>query len=119
MESTTALQPTPPDRIRKPLTIVGTIVLSLVPCLWPPRLVSGDLPSHVYNAWLTQLLEQGRITGLHLTHPFGNILVDLILVRMLPWLGPTGAARTLGILVASTFFWGGMFLSWKIAARNV
>ena len=35
----------------------------LAPCYWQPRLQAGDLSSHIYNAWLAQLIESGRADG--------------------------------------------------------
>ena len=39
-------------------------LLLLLPCYWQPRLQAGDLSSHIYNAWLVRLIEQGRTQGL-------------------------------------------------------
>ena len=36
-------------------------ILMLVPVYWQPRVQAGDLSSHIYNAWLTQLIETGRL----------------------------------------------------------
>ena len=32
--------------------------LLVVPCWWHRRIEAGDLASHVYNAWLAQLIEK-------------------------------------------------------------
>jgi len=34
--------------------------LMLAPVYWQPRVQAGDLSSHIYNAWLAQLIEAGR-----------------------------------------------------------
>ena len=32
----------------------------LAPCYWHAQIEAGDLASHVYNAWLGQLIERGQ-----------------------------------------------------------
>ena len=41
--------------------LVAISALVIVPCLWQPRIEAGDLPSHVYNAWLGHLITTGRL----------------------------------------------------------
>ena len=38
--------------------------LLLVPCYWQSRLQAGDLSSHIYNAWLAELIAKGQAPGL-------------------------------------------------------
>jgi len=43
--------------------IIGGFAISalmVVPCWWHRRIEAGDLASHVYNAWLAQLIEKGQ-----------------------------------------------------------
>src|SRR5438270_6717009 len=54
--------------------------LLLVPCVWQPQVGIGDFPSHIYNAWLTTLIEQGKLPGMVLAHVKTNVLVDSVLV---------------------------------------
>ena len=35
-------------------------MLLLIPCFWQSRLQMSDLESHIYNAWLAELIENGR-----------------------------------------------------------
>jgi hypothetical protein len=51
--------------------------LVVIPCLWHPRIEAGDLGSHVYNAWLVQLIERGQAPGLYLATKWNNVLFDL------------------------------------------
>src|SRR5262249_52154204 len=48
----------------RPVLILAVSVLLLIPCFWHRRIEAGDLPSHVYNAWLAQLIGQGQAPGL-------------------------------------------------------
>ncbi|MGO9231695.1 MAG: hypothetical protein ACLQKA_21095, partial [Bryobacteraceae bacterium] len=43
--------------------VLASAVL-LVPCFWQSRIQAGDLGSHIYNAWLAELIRQGRAPGL-------------------------------------------------------
>ena len=40
------------------LALPSISVFLLIPCFWHRYIVAGDLDSHVYNAWLVQLIEQ-------------------------------------------------------------
>jgi len=42
------------------LTAVVSLLL-LVPCSWQPHILTGDLPSHIYNAWLAGENRQGKL----------------------------------------------------------
>src|SRR5207247_532854 len=64
--------------------IVAGLAISamiLVPCCWHRRIEAGDLPSHVYNAWLAQLIEKGQAPGLYIAKQWNNILFDVALLR--------------------------------------
>lgn len=50
-----------------------------IPCLWHPRIEAGDLPSHVYNAWIFHLIKAGQAPGLWLARRWNNVLFDLVL----------------------------------------
>src|SRR4051794_15560674 len=54
-------------------------VLLLIPCFWHSRLQMGDLASHIYNAWLAQLIETGRAAGLTIVPQKTNVLFDWML----------------------------------------
>src|ERR1700687_3311199 len=54
-------------------------LLLLLPVYWQPRVQAGDLSSHIYNAWLAQLIETGKAPGLVVVSQTTNILFDLIL----------------------------------------
>jgi hypothetical protein len=54
----------------------------LVPCFWHRRIEAGDLASHVYDAWLAQLIEQGQAPGLWLAQQWNNIFFNVLLVRL-------------------------------------
>src|ERR1039458_6268170 len=55
----------------------------ITPCLWHPRIEAGDLPTHLYNAWLTHLIKTGQAPGLWLAQRWNNVLFDFAL----SWLG--------------------------------
>ena len=59
-----------------------------MPCFWLPRIQAGDLSSHVYNAWLAQLIAAGKAPGLSIHTQWTNVLFDLELSAL--WgLGPS------------------------------
>ncbi len=80
--------------------------LVLAPCFWHSRIQAGDLGSHVYNAWLAQLIERGQLPGLVLVHQWNNVLFDVLLLRTANLFGFSAAEK---VAVSSTvliFFWG-------------
>jgi len=85
------------------LFLSGTLV---VPCVWHRRIEAGDLASHVYNAWLAQLIAKGEAPGLYIAKQWNNILFDVTLLRVANVVGLAAAQKivvSIGVLV---FFWG-------------
>lgn len=84
--------------------------LVLVPCFWHPRIVACDLGSHVYNAWLAQLIRRGQAPGLWIAHQWTNVLFDLLLSFFGAIFGlGTGLHAAERITVSACvliFFWG-------------
>ena len=80
--------------------------LILVPCFWHRHIEAGDLGSHVYNAWLAQLIEHGQAPGLRIAYPSTNILFDSLMSGLAKIFG-LHAAELLSVSVAVLiFFWG-------------
>jgi hypothetical protein len=78
----------------------------LIPCLWHPRIEAGDLPSHVYNAWLAQLIEKGQAPGLYLARQWNNILFDYCLLHAANVVGFPAAQKIVVSACVLIFFWG-------------
>src|ERR1035438_9181138 len=93
-------------------------LLFLVPCYWQPRIQAGDLSSHIYNSWLSQLIESGRLQGLVMVQQTTNILFDLILSGLFKVVGPEAAQRIAVSLAVLTFVWGAFAFSGAVAARR-
>jgi hypothetical protein len=81
-------------------------LLVLAPCYWQPRVQAGDLSSHIYNAWLAQLIESGRAQGLVIVGQTTNILFDLMLSTLFKVFGAEGAQRISVSIAVLTFVWG-------------
>src|SRR5258705_5657972 len=57
-----------PSKIRKKTDLGLVLLVSaaiLIPCFWQRHIQAGDLASHVYNAWLAQLVETGKAPGVY------------------------------------------------------
>ena len=54
----------------------------LLPCFWHKRIEAGDLPSHTYNAWLSQLIARGQAPGLYIESRWDNVLSDIALAKL-------------------------------------
>jgi hypothetical protein len=78
----------------------------LVPCFWHKALVAGDLGSHVYNAWLVQLVKSGQAPGLWISGQWTNVLFDWMLEGFARFLPIHFAGRVAAYITVLTFFWG-------------
>jgi hypothetical protein len=97
------------------LCVISLAVLT--PCLWHRRIAAGDLGSHVYNAWLAQLIHQGAAPGLSIAHPWTNVLFDLQLSALAPLLGWIAAQIIAVGLAVLIFFWGAFALAFAASGR--
>jgi hypothetical protein len=86
--------------------VAGISVVLLVPCFWHRHIQAGDLGSHLYNAWLTQLIEKGQAPGLYLVSQFSNVLFDVFLSHLANVLGFWLAEKIAVSACVLIFFWG-------------
>jgi hypothetical protein len=103
---------------RGPLAYVAASLLLLIPCYWQPRLQGGDLSSHIYKAWMTQLVESGRAEGLMMVRQTTNILFDIILDGLFKVLGAEAAQRIAVSIAVLTFIWGAFAFISIVAGRR-
>ena len=96
----------------------GLSLLLLVPCFWQPRLEAGDLSRHIYNAWLVQLIEAGRLQGLTVATQTTNLLFDLILSGLYRILGAEMAQRISVSIAVLVFVWGAFAFVSKVSGRR-
>jgi len=86
--------------------VLAISALLLVPCWWHRRIEAGDLASHVYNAWLAQLIEKGQAPGLYVAKQWNNILFDVLLLRTANLAGIAAAEKIIVSICVLVFFWG-------------
>ncbi len=86
--------------------VVLVSALLVVPCFWHSRIQAGDLGSHVYNAWLAQLIEHHQIPGLTIAGQWSNILFDLLLLKVANLVGFVAAEKIVVSFAVLVFFWG-------------
>jgi len=99
------------------LRIAVVSALVLTPCFWHREIVSSDLGSHLYNAWLAQLIERGQAPGLWMAPQHSNVLFDSMLTHLgaiVRWAVAEKIAVSLAVLV---FFWGAFALASAAARR--
>jgi hypothetical protein len=89
----------------------------LVPCFWHRRIEAGDLGSHVYNAWLAQLIEKGQAPGLYFARQWNNVLFDLLLLKFGNAFGLAVAQKIAVALCVLIFFWGVFTLLVAVTGR--
>jgi len=92
-------------RKKKWIILVLSIAM-IVPCLWHRRIEAGDLASHVYNAWLAQLIEKGQAPGLYFVRQWNNVLFDWTLLRAANVVGFAAAEKIVVSVCVLIFFWG-------------
>jgi hypothetical protein len=86
------------------VAMLSTVMV--LPCLWHRHIEAGDLGSHVYNAWLAQLIAKGQAPGLYVVAQWNNILFDLLLLHVGNWVGLAAAEKLVVSACVLIFFWG-------------
>jgi len=97
--------------VRGPLAYVAVSLLALIPCFWQSRIQAGDLGSHIYNAWLAQLIRQGQAPGLAIVPQTTNVLFDLLLSGLFRAFGAAAAQRIAVSLAVLVLVWGAFAFS--------
>ena len=92
------------------LRVLGISAAILIPCFWHRRILSSDMGSHLYNAWLAQLIHRGQAPGLSFNHPWTNILFDYVLSGLGTAFGFDAAEKIGAALAVLIFFWGAFAL---------
>jgi hypothetical protein len=78
----------------------------LVPCFWRRHIQAGDLASHIYNAWLAQLVKEGKAPGVYAVWQWSNVLFDWMLVFLSRAFGFAAAEKIAVSICVLVFFWG-------------
>lgn len=99
--------------------VMALSFLLILPCFWLPRIQAGDLSSHIYNSWLTQLIESGRVEGMVLAPQKTNVLFDLALSRLYAAFGAEAAQRIAVSASVLLFSWGAFAFLSTVARRRV
>src|SRR4029077_679365 len=91
---------------RKKWLIFAVSIAIIVPCLWHRHIEAGDLASHVYNAWLAQLIEKGQAPRLYIVRQCNNVLVDWLVLHAANLVGFAAAEKIIVSACVLIFFWG-------------
>lgn len=105
-------------RMRSVGAFVAISALILIPCFWRPRIEAGDLASHIYNAWLSVLIHEGKAPGLQLVRQPTNILFDYSLNWLFVRFGAAAAQRIAVSGSVLIFFWGAFAAVWTLGRRR-
>jgi hypothetical protein len=85
--------------------VILLFILLIIPCFWHQRIQAGDLGSHMYNAWLAQLVERHEIFGVTVVRQWTNVLFDVLLLHTANAFGFAAAERIVVSFVVLLFFW--------------
>jgi len=88
------------------LLVIAISLALIVPCFWHERIEAGDLASHTYNAWLAQLISEGKAPGLWLARQWNNVLFDYCLSGLASVFGIHAAEKIVVPASVLLFFWG-------------
>jgi hypothetical protein len=97
--------------------ILAISIAMILPCLWHRRIEAGDLASHVYNAWLAQLIEKGQAPGLYVVRQWNNVLFDWTLLHAANVVGFAAAEKIVVSICVLIFFWGVFAFVAAVSAR--
>lgn len=102
---------------RHKLAIAAVSAVVVVPCFWHDHIEAGDLGSHLYNAWLAQLIERGEAPGLWIAKQHFNILFDLLLSGLARFFS-FGATEKIAVSICVLiFFWGAFAFASSVSQR--
>jgi hypothetical protein len=104
-------------RDRWPILVLTSIVIVL-PCFWHGHIEAGDLGSHTYNAWLVQLIKQGRAPGLWVKNIWHNVLFDWMLSGLSSLFG-FGLGEKIAVSLAVLLLFWSVFAFVAAVARTV
>lgn len=99
------------------ITFALVSVLMVIPCWWQPNIEAGDLPSHIYNVWLTQLIREHKAPGLWIADQSTNFLFDSLLGWLAAKAGMAAAQKIAVSLVVLVYFWAAFALVSVIARK--
>lgn len=88
------------------LRVILISLAVLIPCVWQRHIEAGDLGSHIYNAWLAQLVSRGEAPGLYLANLWHNVLFDFLVLQIANFIGFVAAEKIVVSLAVLIFFWG-------------
>jgi len=97
--------------------ILAVSAAVVVPCFWHRDIVSSDLGSHLYNAWLAQLIRQGHLPGLWVGQQHTNVFFDYLLSGFGAAFGLHTGEKLAVSLAVLVFFWGSFALVAAAARR--
>jgi hypothetical protein len=103
---------------RTPVRVGLISVLVLAPCFWQAHIQAVDLPSHLYNAWLSILIGEGKAPGLAIASQRTNVLFDLVLTGLMRAFGLWGAEHIAVSIAVLVFFWGAFSMVCAISGRR-
>jgi hypothetical protein len=119
-EALPLVEEVPPSKIQAKTELGLVLLVSaaiLIPCFWQRHIQAGDLASHVYNAWLAQLIGQGKAPGVYLVRQWQNVLFDSMLLNLGKFLG-FGAAEKIAVSACVLVFFWGVFTLISVATRK-
>ncbi len=88
-----------------------------MPCFWHREIVASDLGSHLYNAWLVQLIRHGQAPGLWIASQHTNVMFDYLLSGLGSIFGLRIGEKIAVSIAVLIFFWG-IFALVSAAARR-
>jgi hypothetical protein len=108
----------PNSALRKAAAYLIASLICLLPCFWQERIQASDLSSHLYNAWLANLIAQHHLTGLHLVRLSNNVEFDWVLSTLLPLFGLNWTTRLAVGAAVLLFFWSAFAFVRALSRRD-
>lgn len=102
---------------KHPLAIVAISTVLLIPCFWHDHIEAVDLGSHLYNAWLAQLIQRGQAPGLWIAKHGYNVLFDLLLAGLARFFDFATCEKIAVSICVLVFFWGAFAFASSVSRR--
>ena len=112
-----AAAPHGPQTLKNSIGIIVSLLVVL-PLFCMPRLLAGDLPSHLYNAWLANQIHDGKVAGLAISSQTSNIAADVALSVLLRLTNIYVAEHVVAALTVLVLFWGAIRFVRALSGRD-
>lgn len=115
-----ALDGTSTGRAKQVLSLLGVMIVALLPAVLNPLGIAGDYPNHLARVYIEQELAHSAALQEHFSLEWGvypDLAMDLLMGPLMPVLGPYTAGAAFNVIALAMLPVGVTLLSWVTTRR--